>query len=816
MQTLLQDVRYGLKLLLKDRGFSIAALVTLALCIGANTTILSVVDSILLRPLPFPESERVVGLYNSYPNAGAHRGQNGIPDYFDRMRETSAFEQLAMYRDNGVTVGERGKPERVEAEEVTPSYFRLLRVPAYRGRTFSDDEGEPGNEKKAVLSYGFWQQAFGGRDVIGQDIRVDGEPFIIVGIMPRGFQFEDSQTRLWIPAAFTDGMKSDEARHSNSWEMIGRLKPGVTAQQAQMQIDALNHRNDERFPQFREILQKAGFRTVVTPYLADLTRDVRRTLVLLQIGVLLVLLIGCVNIANLMLIRSTARTRELATRSALGANRIRLVRQLLTESVVLAVIGGFLGVAVGFAGVQLFSATGASELPRGGEIRTNGTVLIATMLLSLVAGLTFGCIPVIRALRANLSSVFRDEGRTGTAGRSTLALRGALVVSQVALAFSLLIGAGLMITSFVKTIGVDPGFDARGVLTASVSLPVTGYPDEAARLQFHRRALERVRAIPGVRAAGATTSSPFGDDFSSSVFFPEGHVPEPGESILSPLQARISSGYFESMRIPLVRGRTFTDSDAGGALPVTIIDEWLANRYWKGEDPIGRRMCSCVPGVTGGPSEEYFTIVGVVKSVRMRGLTNDQTPGRYYFPMEQDAPSNVFLTLSTTLDPASLTGSLQTAITQLDPDLPVYAVKTMQARIADSLTTERVRLMLLVSFSALALVLASVGIYGVLAYSVAQRTTEIGVRMALGSSARDIFKLVLARGMQLMAIGLLLGLGASLLLTRFLESMLYGVEPVDIPVFGAVLGVLAVVATVACVIPARRAMRVDPVVAIRM
>jgi predicted permease len=816
MQTLLQDVRYGFMLLLKDRAFSIAALVTLALCIGANTAILSVVDSILLRPLPFPESGRVARLYNSYPNAGAPRGENGVPDYYDRLRETTAFEQLAMFRSRGVTVGERGKPERVEAQEVTPSFFRLLRVPAYRGRTFSDDEGEVGNDRKAVLSHGFWLQAFGGRDVIGKDIRVDGEPYVIVGVMPRGFRFDDSQPRLWLPAAFTDEMKSDERRHSNSWDMIGRLKSGVTPEQAQLQIDALNRRIDERFPQFREVLRKAGFRTVVTPYLADLTRDVTRTLVLLQVGVLLVLLIGCVNIANLMLIRSTARTRELATRSALGADRSRLMRQLLTESVVLAMIGGVLGVAVGFAGVQLFTATGASELPRGGEIRMNGTVLVATMLLSLVAGLLFGCIPVIRAWRANLSSVFRDEGRTGTASRSTLALRGALVVSQVALAFSLLIGAGLMITSFVKTIGVDPGFDARSVLTASVSLPVTGYPDDPARLQFYRRALERVRAIPGVRAAGATTSIPFGNNFSSSVFFPEGHVPEPGESILSPMQTRITSGYFEAMRIPLVRGRTFTDTDVMGALPVTIIDEWLANRYWKGENPIGKRMCSCLPGLTSGPPEVYLTIVGVVKSVRMQGLTGEQPPGQYYFPIEQDAPSQVFLTLSTPLDPASLTASVQSVIAELDPDLPVYGAQTMEARIAESLTTERVRLLLLVSFSALALVLAAVGIYGVLAYSVAQRTTEIGVRIALGSSAADIFKLVLARGMQLLGIGLLLGLGASLLLTRFLESMLYGVEPVDIPVFGAVFGVLALVATVACVIPARRAMRVDPVVAIRM
>ncbi len=811
MDRLLQDIRYGAKLLLKDRSFTVAALLTLTLCIGANSAIFSVMHSVLLKPLPFPESQSLVSLYNAYPKAGIPRASNGVPDYYDRLGLKNVFDNLALYQSNGVTIGEQGSPERVAALRVTPGFFQLLHVAAQAGRTFAESDGEVGSDKVAVISWSLWQQTLAGRpDAVGEDIRVNGTPYRIIGIMPRGFLFEDRDTRLWTPLAFTARDRSNERRHSNSYSMIGRLHAGVPVAQAQQQIDALNVRNLEIMPELKQLIINAGFHTVVMDYRNDLTHDVAGTLVLLQTGVLLVLLIGCVNIANLMLVRSTVRARELATRAALGASMPRLARQLLTESVLLSFTGGVLGLVAGWFGMRLLNMLGADQLPRSAEITMDWQVILATCGLAVLAGLLFGTIPAARLFRQNLSSVFRQAGRTGTSGRGALAARSTLVVVQVSVAFALLIGAGLMISSFARRLAVDPGFRRDGVLTAALALPVTRYPDGPARAAFVKQALESIRAIPGVRSAGATSAIPFGDDFNSSVITPEGYVMKPGESPISPYHTAITPGYFETMGIQLVRGRTFNDGDDQKTLKVALIDEWLASHFWPGQDPIGKRMFQGVYGLQPEDSIEFQTIVGIVRDVRVANLAGDETKGHNYVPMTQEPAGNLFVVVHTAGPPAAVLPAMRTAVGRLDPDMPVYNVRTMGERVTRSLLEDRARMVLLGLFGAVALFLAATGIYGVLAYSVTLRTKEFGIRLALGSNLPDLFRIVLVQGVRLLAFGLAIGLTASFLLTRLVQSMLFGVRPHDPLVFAGVSLLLGLVALLACALPARRATLVNP------
>ncbi|HEX2167054.1 MAG TPA: ABC transporter permease [Longimicrobiales bacterium] len=815
MENLIKDARFALKLLWKERSFTAAALLTLALCIGANTAMFSVVNSVLLKPLPFADADELVIMQNSYPKAGIERGSNGVPDYYDR-RELDAFEVVAMYEREGMTIGESGRPQHVVGLAVTPTLFDLLDIDAAVGRTFTAEEGEPGNERRALLSHGLWQEQYAGAaDVVGRTIRVDDVVHTITGVMPRDFLFADPEVQLWIPLAFTAEQRSDIARHSNSWAMIARLNDGVTVERAQAEIDALNARLDERLPQFSELLRNVGFRTIVADYQSDMTREVSGTLWLLQAGVLVVLLIGCVNIANLVMVRSTARHRELATRSALGAAHSRLIRQLITEGVVLSILGGVLGLAVGWACVRGISTFAAAELPRGAEIGMDMRTVLVALGIALVAGLLFGAIPVIRLMRGQLISVFREEGRTGTASRTTRALRGGLVVAQVSLAFALLIGAGLLIASFVRLTRVDPGFETGNMITGSFSMPVTRYPDEAARRQFTSVLLDRVRALPGVESAAATNVLPFGGNLNSSVVTPEGYMPEPGEALSAPINSRVSDGYFEAMDIEVVAGRDFTPGDAADAPLVAVVDRTLAERFWPDRDPLGQRIAQGAPDIGDGEDLTYRTVVGVVDEVRVLGITDDQPPGHYYTPLAQQPASGLALAVRTQGDPVTLANSLRSIVTALDPDMPLNDVLTMEQRVSASLTTERARMILLSGFASLALLLSAIGLYGVLAYTVAQRSAEIGIRMALGSSARDVFRMVVGEGARLLAVGLALGFAGSLALSRVVRSMLYDVAPTDPLVYVAVLVLLSLTAIAASVIPARRAMRVDPLIAMR-
>jgi len=815
---MLNDLRLGLRLLWKDKAFSITAVLTLAVCIGANTALFSVVDHVLLRPLPFHESERIVLMANQYPGAGVELGgQSGAPDYYDRLRETTVFSEQAMYNSSDVSVDENGTPTRIRIMNVTPSFFRLLGVAPQYGRIFQDSEGEIGSESKVILSYGLWQSAFGGdQQIIGRDVRVDGQPYTVVGVMPRSFSFIRNDVMLWRPLAFTEQRK--QQRHSNNWNNIGRLKPGATVRQAQDQIDALNRANLDRFPQYKQLLINARFSTTVVPLQADLVRSVKPTLYMLWGGALFVLLIGCVNVANLVLVRSRARLKELATRLALGAGRARVARQLVTEGVLLTLVSAALGLLAGYAVLQLLGTLNLRDLPRGFDIRIDAVVVAYTLAVAAAIGFVLGLIPVAAVLPARLTGVLREEGRSGTSGRGARTLRRSLVVAQVGFAFVLLIGAGLLFASFRRLLAVDPGFVPDRVLTASITLPRSRYSDDKALSAFASESLRRLRELPGVTGVGATDSIPFGGNHSDSVILAEGYQMRPGESVISPQQVDVSAGYFEAVGARLVRGRFFDERDAADAPRVIIVDEKLARRFWPGQDPIGRRMYmpQDINNLLAIDEKTVFlTVVGVVHDIRLADLvTGNGEVGAYYFPLTQDSSRLLTYAVKVATDPSALANSVRETIHRMDPELPVYEMQTMAERTDKSLMNRRSPMLLSLGFGAVALFLSAIGIYGVLAYLVTQRKKEIGIRIALGSSAGAIFELVLREGLVLVGAGFALGAAGAFVVRKSLESQLFGVRATDPIVLAIVTGTLALVAVIACSLPARRATRIDPIVAL--
>ncbi|HTG99825.1 MAG TPA: ABC transporter permease [Vicinamibacterales bacterium] len=819
MDRFFHDLKYAGRVLWRDRGFAATVILTLAVCIGANAAIFAIINGVLLRPLPIPESDRIVALYNSYPKAGVERASSGVPDYYDRRRETDAFEELALYRLNGQTIGGQNEPQRLTGMAVTPSLFRMVKATPHRGRVFREDEGEIGREHEVILSYALWQQLFSGQDsAVGRDLRINGENHTIIGVMPQSFFFMDPDVKLWTPLAFTPQQKSDDARHNNSWTMAGRLKPGVSVGIAQQQVDALNARNLDRFPAFKQILINAGFHTIVAPLQQDLVREVRPTLLMLWAGVLFVLAIGAVNITNLVLIRSSARMRELATRHALGASLPRLMRHLLTETVFLTTVGGALGLIVGYAALRALGSVGLDALPRAHEITIDIKVMGFALSLALLVGLAVGLAPVARLTALNLAQAFREEGRSGTSGRGARGVRRLLVASQVAFAFMLLAGAGLLLTSFHRVLAVDPGFDPANVVTARVAPPASRYRDEAAVRALAERFVTAVRSIPGVEHVGISSSIPFGGDYSDSVILAEGYRMAPGESLISPYRVFATPGYFEALDIPVKRGRTFNDSDTATSPGVVIIDERLAHRFWPGADPVGRRMYQPEnPNdlVTPDKNTRYLTVVGVVGETRMAGLaTTEDRVGAYYLPFTQFGRRALTLTVRTTGDPLAVAPSIRQQLRALDPELPLYSVRTMADRMNESLADRRTPMVVAIVFAVVALFLAAIGLYGVLAYQVSQRTREIGIRLALGSDSRRVFGLIVKEGMGLLAGGYVAGLGGAFVIRRTMAAQLYGVGPMDPVVLGSVAAVLALVTFVACTLPARRAARIDPIVAL--
>ena len=815
----MRDLVFALRSLAKDKAFTIATFLTLALCIGANTALFGVVYSVVFKPLPVPEPDRLVLLYNSYPRSGVERGSSGVPDYFDRVAKMDTLESLSLARGSSRATGEAGRPERVRVLGVTPSFFRVARVQAERGRTFTEDEGEPGRDDKVVLTHAYWQERYAGDpSVIGRTLRLDGRSYTVIGIMAARFRLVDEQARLFVPLTFTAEQKSDDARHSNGWISIGRLRSGATCARAQAQVDLINAADLDRFPAMKPALVNAGFRTVVVPFQDDLVREVKGRLFLLWGGTLLVLLIGCVNVVNLTLVRARARQRDLAMRLALGAGRLTIVRHQLTESLLVTGVSGLAGLLFGWGGLRLLGSLDLRRVPRGTEIGLDPVSAGFALGLALLLGVAIGLFPMMQAFGLNLAAAFHDGGRGGTGGRRAQLLRRALVVTQVAVAFVLLIGAGLLLASFRQVLAVDPGFDSRQVLTAMVTLPAGRYPGDPELAAFAEEALRRVRGIPGVSTAGITSDIPLGTSHSDSVIFAEGYQMQPGEAVISPTLIRASDGYFETMRIPVRRGRAFDARDREGSLRVVIVDERLARRFWPNQDPVGRRMYtpSGAEELLGPtPTTRWLTVVGVVGDVKQHALVADEAPvGTYYFPVVQDPSRSLGFTLRAAGAPTALAPDVRAAIASLDPELPVYAVRTMEEVTDESLVTRRWPVLLSTGFGVVALLLSAVGIYGVLAFLVTQRTREIGIRMAIGGAPRRIFDLVLREGLLLLGAGFACGLAGLIALRRVLQAHLYGIGPGDPGVLAAATLVLGGVALLACVIPARRATRIDPVLAL--
>jgi predicted permease len=818
MSNLLHDIKYACRVIARDRTFSATVVLTLGLCIGANAAIFTIVNAVLLRPLPFAAAERLVFIANSYPGAGVVEGDNSVPDYFDR-RAVAAFEDVAIYHEQGRTVGTATGAERMTAMQATPSLLRMLGVKPLRGRVFTEQEAEPGQHQKVILSYAFWQQQFGGRDdAIGRDVRLNGVPHTVVGVLPQEFVFLSADIRMWIPAYFAPEDRAEDRRHSNNFQMVASLKPGATIDQAQKQIDAINAAQLERSP-IKQPLIDVGYTTRVSGFQERMVQEVRRTLYLLWGGVVFVLLIGAVNVTNLTLVRATARAREFATRQALGAGVWQLTRQLLTESVLLTTIAGALGLVAGNALIQAITANVQDRIPRAFEIHVDTLTVLFTIGVTLSIGALVALLPLVNVRRVSLAQAVREEGRSGTAGPGARLVRRGLVTAQVAFAFMLLIGAGLLLASFQAILNVNPGFQPGGVLTGRISLPASTYAKDEQVVATLQRLLERIKVVPGVTAAGFGSSAPFTESYSDSVILAEGYVAPPGEPVISPAQNVVSPGYFEALRIPVKRGRVIDERDTAESQRVIVIDERLAKKFWAGQDPIGKRMFmpeAAEDVVRGpGPNTRWLTVIGVVGDVRQRGLVSEhERLGAYYFPHAQSPSRSMSVIARVATDPQSVVSSIRRELAAVDSELPFYSVLTMEERVRESVAGRRTAMLLAVGFGMVALMLATVGIYGVLAYQVTQRRREIGIRIALGSDTATVFRLILREGAALLAIGFAVGLGGAFAMRQALAQELYGVDPMQPSVLAAVAALLAVVALVACALPARRAARIDPVIAL--
>jgi predicted permease len=642
----------------------------------------------------------------------------------------------------------------------------------------------------------------------------------VVGVLAPAFRFINPDLQLIRPAAFTPQEKSDDSRHSNNWQQIGRLAPGARIEQAQSQVDAINRANAERFPKWREILKNARFATIVVGFQDNLVRDIRSTLTLLWGGVAFVLIIGCINVANLVLVRAASRMRELATRHALGAGMARLARQYAVESVLIAIAGGALGVMLAWWALQAAPLLGIDQLPRGAEIAIDGRVVGFTLGLVGVVGGVIALLPTAMLRRVNLAQMTREEGRTGTAGRKSRLLRRALVTGQVAFALVLLVGAGLMLASFERILATDLGYRPDRVLTGTVSLPQSRYGTADLQTTTADRLLDRVRAIPGVVGAGVTSWLPLSGGSNDSVILAEGYQMSPGESLISPYNMSVSAGFFETIGATLIEGRFFNDGDIDGRPRVLVIDERLARRFWPNGDAVGKRMY--MPGSAENLlkpplDEEMLTVVGVIRDMRLVGVIDTASGSRvgaYFFPFHQRPSTQLNLVVRTRLDPEPIIGAVRRDVTALDAELPFYGVRTLQDRVDSALVDRRTPALLALGFSVVALLLAGIGIYGVLAYQVAQRRREIGIRLALGAGAPTIFGLVIGEGAVIVGVGVLLGLAGAAALRRAIETQLYQVAAMDPRVLSLVGAVLLAVAVLACVLPARRASRTDPLIAL--
>jgi putative ABC transport system permease protein len=805
LETLAQDLRYGLRMMVRNPGFTVVAVLTLAVGIGANTAIFSVVNTVLLRPLPFPEADQLMMFRGVDDGGGA-----GIsyPNFVDWRAQSGSVERFAAFRTRNFTLTDSDEPVRLNGVVASAGLFTLLGVAPSLGRSFRPEEDNAG-VSVVILSHGLWRRRFNSDpQVIGRNITLDGGSLTVVGVMPAGFQFPIAAEAadLWTTIAH-DAIGNDPMtaqRGLGFLRVIGRLKPGVNLSQAQAEMDGIARRLEQQYP---ESNAHHGVRLV--PALEQLVGDVRRPLLILFGSVGFVLLIACSNVANLLLARATARRREIALRAALGASRGRIIRQLLTESVLLALAGSVCGWLLAWGCMESLLSLSPENIPRLQDIRLDGLVFGFTLLVSLLTGMIFGLAPALHAAKMELTETLKDGGRSGAGGR-VAGLRGALLIAEVAIALVLMIGAGLLLKSFWHLTQVNPGFDPRQTLTFRLSLP-NKYSNPQA-VAFFERLQERLQNIPGAHSASVTFALPFSRSRIGTDLDIEGRPVAPGDRPQIDCQI-VLPDYFRTMGIRLIRGRDFSARDDLNARPVAIINETLARRFFPNEDPLGKRLR---PDIAAGPGDVPMReIIGVVSDVRYRSLTLD-VPPEVYMPYPQlPLTTGMWIALRTDADPRGFISAARAEVQALDKDLPVFEVKTLDQYLSGAMAYPRFNMLLLLLFASLALLLTAVGLYGVISYSVTQRTYEIGVRRALGAQTHDVLKLVVKQGMKLTLIGALLGLGGALALTRLLQTLLFGVSVTDPPTFAVIVLLLIAVALLACWVPARQAAKVDPMTALR-
>jgi len=793
MDTFFQDIRYGLRVLLKSPGFTVVAVIALALGIGANSAIFSVVNSVLLRPLPYSDSGRLMFLEDVQETAIT---PVAFHEYDFWREQNKSFEYVCAFFNTDYILTGLGEPERIRAYRISASTFPTLGINPVLGRTFVPEEDQPGREPVVVLSDRFWKSNLSGDPAaIGKSLTLSGRSYTIIGILPPNPGTLLATRDLFTPLSL-DGTKVTRGTHFMN--VIGKLKRGVTIAQGQADLNTVaeNYRK-----------QNSTTHGISVTSLQEVIVGDSKSVILILFGAVgFVLLIACANVANLLLARAASRQKEIALRSAIGAGRTRILRQLLTESVLLSSIGGICGIALAFASLRFLVKLSPGNIPRVSEIGLDARVILFTVLLSVVTGIVFGIVPSLQASRSGLSEALKGSGRSSAAGFSG-GVRGVLIVAEIALTLILLIGAGLLIKSFMRLTSLNPGFNPENVLAMSITLPQSRYGEEPQQAAFYNDVLSRTRALPGVQYAGVINNLPLGGGGTNGGFevegrtFPQGQEPISEKYVTSP-------GYFQAMGISLLKGRFFTEADAKGTLPVVIINQSLAKQIWPDEEPLGKRI------KIGWLNEDWQEVVGIVNDTKHESLEAKNTM-ETYTPYRQASVSGLTLVVRTASVPISMVGAVKSQILAVDKDQPVYNIQTLEQVMSESLAPRRFNMFLLAIFAAIALILAAVGIYGVMAYSVNQRTQEIGIRMALGAQSADVLRLIVGQGMVLAAIGVGVGLIAALLLTRVIASLLFGVTATDLSTFSIISVILVFVAFVACYLPGRRATKVDPMVALR-
>jgi predicted permease len=812
----MNDLRFALRQLRKAPAFTVTAVATVAICLGANLAIFAVINSILLRPLPFPQSDRLVTIFNTYPKAGVERDGSSLTNYYERRGNIPAFSSLSIFGDSTEVVGEPGSTQQEEVMRVSPEFFTTLGVGPVMGRSFNEAETitPVENHGAAILTDAYWRQRLNSDpNVLGREIRVNVAPRKIIGVLPPDFRFLSSEARLFLPLTSRLEQRTPKQRHSGGGgtHMIARLKPGATIAEAQSQIDAHNAAVEKDNPEAKMIAE-AGFRSPVLPLHADHVRSIRPTLLLMQGGVFFLLLIGAVNLVNLLLIRASGRAKEMAIRQSIGAGRRHVVSQVMVETVLLTLVGGLLGLVVGFWGIRLLEVLGADRLPLGAHIGFDAWLALIGLAGAIVLGVVIAVPIAWFNLSSHLANALQSESRTGTISRAAQRLRHGFIVAQIALAFVLLAGAALLGLSLKKAMAVSPGFRADHVLTGQFTLPFGPYPPGSSdRVALLDRLLEAIGQQPGVAAVGTITNVPLSGDNGKTAFTPKGYVPQRGESLHGHYSYGITGDYFLALGIPLREGRFLTSADSHRSERVCVVDEDFARRYWPKGGALGQRVFQ------GSDSDDsnLFTIVGVVGTVKQAELTEPQGQGAVYLPFLYRDAWNIFVATRTSQRPEAFADTLRKLVPATDPELAIDDLRSMDTRIAESLVARRSPALLAGIFAGVALLLAAIGTYGVLSYAVAQRRREIGIRMTLGAQTGQIGRQFLSLGLRLLGAGTILGLIGAWLAGRAMQSVLFDMPTLHpATLFGTAL-VMSVVSLIACLIPARRATKVDPMIALR-